>query len=76
MVIEVRPRERRIVLSLRQAEEKQDRKAYESFSQKQRSDDRTTIGDLFGHLFKDFMPEQPEESSTDNGDTTPKEKGG
>lgn len=75
MVIEVRPRERRIVLSLRQAEEKQDRKAYESFTQKQRSDDRTTIGDLFGHLFKEFMPEQPQESSSGNGDTTQEGKG-
>jgi small subunit ribosomal protein S1 len=61
-VIEIRPRDRRIVLSLRQQEETQDRRSYESFVQKQRSDDRTTIGDLFGHLFKDMVPAEGETS--------------
>jgi 4-hydroxy-3-methylbut-2-enyl diphosphate reductase len=54
-VIEIRPRDRRIVLSLRHAEESHDRKSYENFQQKQRSDDRTTIGDMFGHLFGDYL---------------------
>jgi transcriptional accessory protein Tex/SPT6 len=57
-VIEVRPRDRRIVLSLREHEEEQDRKAYSSYVQKEKTNDRTTIGDLFGHLFKDFLPEE------------------
>jgi hypothetical protein len=48
------------VLSLRHAEETHDRKSYESYVQKQRSDERTTIGDLFGHLFKDMIPAEKE----------------
>jgi 4-hydroxy-3-methylbut-2-enyl diphosphate reductase len=57
-VIEVRPRDRRIVLSLREAAEEQDRKAVASYVQKEKANDRTTIGDLFGHLFKDFGVEK------------------
>jgi transcriptional accessory protein Tex/SPT6 len=62
-IIEVRPRDRRIVLSLRQGEESHDRKSYETFVQRQKTSDRTTIGDLFGHLFKDFQGAAEEETS-------------
>jgi transcriptional accessory protein Tex/SPT6 len=59
-IIEVRPRDRRIVLSLRQGEEIHDRKVYESYAQRSKTSDRTTIGDLFGHLFRDFQAAEEE----------------
>jgi len=69
-IIEVRPRDRRIVLSLRQGQESHDRKAYESYNNTQRQQrssgsDRTTIGDLFGHLFRDFQSSPEEETASE-----------
>jgi len=64
LVIDLRPREHKIVFSLRKMEQKRERQVVESYQQRkpQRSD-RTTLGDLFGHLFEEYRhePEVPAE---------------
>src|SRR5439155_1393113 len=59
-ILELYERDRRIILSLREAERDKDRKDYHSFSRRQRDDGRTTLGDLFGHLFADQLREAEE----------------
>src|SRR5262245_31155522 len=59
-VIEMRDRDRRVVLSLREAQEQKERKEYQNYARRQRDDGRTTLGDLFGHLFVDQLREAAE----------------
>lgn len=63
LVIDLRPRERKIVFSLRKMEQKRERQVVESYQRKTQRSDRTTLGDLFGHLFEEYQPE-PEEPPT------------
>jgi small subunit ribosomal protein S1 len=69
IVLELRDRDRKIVLSLREAQEQRERKEYQTFSRRQRDDGRTTLGDLFGHLFVDQLREAAEanRSAADKG---------
>ncbi len=61
VVIDLRPRERRIVFSLRKLEQKRERQVVDNFQKKARSTgERTTLGDLFGHLFPEFLEQQAE----------------
>ncbi len=58
VVIDLRPRERKIVFSLRKLEQKRERQVIETYQKKSRtSSERTTLGDLFGHLFEEFQQE-------------------
>jgi 4-hydroxy-3-methylbut-2-enyl diphosphate reductase len=55
VVIDLRPREHRIVFSLRKLEQKRDRQEVDNYQKKVRStSERTTLGDLFGHLFEEY----------------------
>lgn len=60
MIIEMHPRDRRIVLSLRKKEQKKERAALEQHQKQARASERTTLGDLFGHLFAEFQHEVDE----------------
>lgn len=63
LVIDLRPRERRVVFSLRKLEQKRDRQVVETYQRKARStSERTTLGDLFGHLFEEYQGNQEEET--------------
>jgi predicted RNA-binding protein with RPS1 domain len=63
-VIDFRPRERRVVFSLRKLEQQRDRHEVESYQRKtRRTSDRTTLGDLFGHLFEEFQATEDEEEA-------------
>jgi len=58
LVIDLRPRERRIVFSMRKLEQKRDRQVVDNYQKRARStSERTTLGDLFGHLFEEYQPE-------------------
>lgn len=63
VVIELHPRDRRIVLSLRKLEQRRERQTLETVQRKAQvrgNSERTTLGDLFGHLFEEFgQPEEP-----------------
>jgi predicted RNA-binding protein with RPS1 domain len=62
MVIDLQPRDRRIVLSLRKLEQKRERTEIDTYQKKAatttRRSERTTLGDLFGHLFEEFKQEE------------------
>jgi 4-hydroxy-3-methylbut-2-enyl diphosphate reductase len=60
IIIEMHPRDRRIVLSLRKKEQKKERQALEQHQKQARASERTTLGDLFGHLFAEFQHEVDE----------------
>lgn len=61
VVIDFIPRERRIVLSIRKLEQRKERQVIETYQKKVRStSERTTLGDLFGHLFEEYQPPAPE----------------
>lgn len=58
VVIDLRPRERRIVFSLRKLEQKRERQVVDTYQKRTRSTgEKTTLGDLFGHLFEEYEPE-------------------
>lgn len=64
IVIDLRPREHRIVFSLRKLEQKRDRQVVESYQRTKPSrSDRTTLGDLFGHLFEEWQGNEEEEAA-------------
>ncbi len=64
VVLEMRDRDRKIVLSPRKAKEQRERKEVDSFSRRQAADDgRTTLGDLFGHLFTEQLAAFREEQA-------------
>jgi len=56
-VIELRPSDRRMTLSVRRVQEDQDRKEYQQHVQTQ-STSRTTIGDLFGDMLSEWKEDQ------------------
>lgn len=61
-VIDLRPRERRIVFSLRKMEQKRERQVIDTYQKTiKRTSDRTTLGDLFGHLFEEYRHAEEEE---------------
>jgi len=80
VVIDLRPRERKIVFSLRKLEQKRERQVVENFQRKARStSERTTLGDLFGHLFEEFRQEpepEPEEGAVAAPEGADAEPGG
>jgi predicted RNA-binding protein with RPS1 domain len=62
VVIDLRPRERRVVMSLRKVEQKREREELKAHQRRTQRSDRTTLGDLFGHLFEEYQQdEQPGE---------------
>lgn len=74
MIIEMHPRDRRIVLSLRKKEQKKERAALEQHNKQVRASERTTLGDLFGHLFAEFQHEIDEAvHGPSNGQSKPEE---
>jgi predicted RNA-binding protein with RPS1 domain len=61
LVIDIVPRDRRIVFSLRKLEQRRERAVVDNYQKKartQQSSSRTTLGDLFGHLFEEYQPEE------------------
>jgi predicted RNA-binding protein with RPS1 domain len=61
VVIDFIPRERRIVLSIRKLEQRKERQVIDTYQKKVRTtSERTTLGDLFGHLFEEYQPPAPE----------------
>lgn len=65
LIIDVQQRDRRIVLSLRKLETRRERQVVETVQRKQqqRAPERTTLGDLFGHLFSEFRSEPAAEAA-------------
>lgn len=78
-IIDLRPDERRLTLSLRQLQVEQERtreeSEYRSFTQS-KPDDRTTIGDLIGGQLADFAMQEPvpEKPSRKRTRTKPRRK--
>jgi len=72
VVIDLRPRERRIVFSLRKLEQKRERAVVDNYQKKTRSTgERTTLGDLFGHLFEEYgHPDDAAPAAADGGDAS------
>jgi len=63
VVLEQRPRDRSVVLSIRELEERHERHEVESFRRRQRESGRTTLGDLFGHLLSSLKETLAQEES-------------
>ncbi len=64
-VVDVRPDERRMTLSLKQAQQQKERREYQDYSRgRGQEEDRVTIGDMVGNLL-DEQPEQFEEDEED-----------
>lgn len=60
LVIDIVPRDRRVVFSIRKMEQRRERQVVDNYQKKARttaSSSRTTLGDLFGHLFEEYKPE-------------------
>lgn len=69
VVIDFIPRERRIVLSIRKLEQRKERQVIDTYQKKVRTtSERTTLGDLFGHLFEEYQP--PVEATPAEGEAT------
>jgi small subunit ribosomal protein S1 len=67
LVIDLLPRDRRIVFSIRKLEQKRERTVIDTYQKKARTSstsERTTLGDLFGHLFAELKQEHPEEPAS------------
>lgn len=80
VVIDLRPRERKIIFSLRKLEQQKQRHEIDKYQKSTRStSERTTLGDLFGHLFPELSggtssdpePGPPAAEATPPADTTP-----
>jgi len=66
VVIDFIPRERRIVLSIRKLEQRKERQVIDTYQKKVRTtSERTTLGDLFGHLFEEYQPPAPEPAAAE-----------
>ncbi len=84
MVIDLRPRERRVVFSVRKLEQKKERQVVDTYQKKVEQthsrSERTTLGDLFGHLFaelrRDFDSEAAAEVSAAASDPVEAEPSG
>jgi ribosomal protein S1 len=59
-VLEVRPRERRLLLSIRQAARERERQETRDFMKRQRTEENATptLGDLFGDVFSKLKPRE------------------
>jgi ribosomal protein S1 len=58
-VLDIRPEERRMTLSLRQAQQQKERREYQDYNRgRPQDEDRVTIGDVVGNL----LEEEPEEA--------------
>jgi 4-hydroxy-3-methylbut-2-enyl diphosphate reductase len=61
-VLDIRPEERRMTLSLRQAQAQKERKEFQDFTRgRPQEEDRVTIGDMVGNLLEEQAPEEFEE---------------
>jgi len=63
VVIDVVQRDRRVVFSLRKLQHQRERAEIDSYEKQVRTaarSERTTLGDLFGHLFQELTPAAPE----------------
>ena len=52
-ILDIRPEERRMTLSLRQAQGNRDRRQYEEFQRGRGREDRVTIGDMVGDVLEE-----------------------
>lgn len=61
LITDLNVRDRRIVLSIRKLEHRKERQVIDTYQKKARAtSERTTLGDLFGHLFEEYQA--PEET--------------
>lgn len=68
LVLDVQPRDRRVTFSIRKLEQKKDRAVvdtYQKSARRQASSERTTLGDLFGHLFAELKQDEPQSGEAD-----------
>lgn len=56
-IVNMRPQERRMTLSLRQVQQAEERRELREYMARQREDSRVTIGDLVGNVLSDRQPE-------------------
>ena len=57
LITDLNVRDRRIVLSMRKLEHRKERQVIDTYQKKARAtSERTTLGDLFGHLFDEYQP--------------------
>jgi len=60
-ILDIRPEERRMTLSLRQAQGNRDRRQYEEYQRGRGREDRVTIGDMVGDVLDDEAFEEEDE---------------
>jgi predicted RNA-binding protein with RPS1 domain len=71
-IINIRPTERRMTLSLRQVEQAKERQQIKEYMRRQEDESRVTIGDLFGTVLAET---QAAKQGTDNGEKAPSKEG-
>jgi predicted RNA-binding protein with RPS1 domain len=64
-IVSLRPEERRMTLSLRQAQRAQERRELKEYMTRQEESSRVTIGDLVGDLFAEVRAAEPAEETTE-----------
>jgi 4-hydroxy-3-methylbut-2-enyl diphosphate reductase len=60
-ILDIRPEERRMTLSIRQAQGNKDRRQYQEYQQRGRPEEGATIGEMVGHKFEQEEDEDDEE---------------
>jgi 4-hydroxy-3-methylbut-2-enyl diphosphate reductase len=60
-ILDIRPEERRMTLSIRQAQGNKDRRQYQEYQQRGRPEEGATIGEMVGHKFEREEDEDDEE---------------
>jgi predicted RNA-binding protein with RPS1 domain len=86
LITDLNVRDRRIVLSIRKLEHRKERQVIDTYQKKARqqqvsggSGERTTLGDLFGHLFEEYQapeePVAPADAATADAETATDEAG-
>jgi len=70
-IINIRPAERRMTLSLRQVEQAKERQQIKEYMRRQEDESRVTIGDLFGNV---LAGTQAARQGAENGGETPPEQ--
>ncbi|MGV3723182.1 MAG: 30S ribosomal protein S1, partial [Actinomycetota bacterium] len=74
IVTDLQPRDRRIVLSVRKLEHKKERQVIDTYQQRVRTtstSERTTLGDLFGHLFEELQAEEAAAAGASAAESAP-----
>jgi len=66
-IVNIRPGERRMTLSLRQFEQAKERQQLKEFMQRQESSSRVTIGDLFGSVLADAHAAASQQAAAEAG---------